>query len=155
MKLGGGIAGWRLGEGPLHRRLADSLRDVIERGDLVAGAQLPPERMLARQLGLSRTTVISAYDLLREQGWLQSRRGSGTFVAAPKAIDGHRDQLMAQLARNPIFSGLIDSPTATIDFAAASPRATTQLLPAARLAMNDLEPHLRRHGYFTSGLPAL
>lgn len=149
------VANWRLGGGPLHRHLADWLRETIERGDLVAGAQLPPERTLAGQFGLSRTTVIGAYDLLRAEGWLQSRRGSGTFVAEPKAVEGHRDQLMAQLARNPIFSGLIDSPAATIDFAAASPRATTKLAAAARLALDDLEPHLRGHGYFTSGLPAL
>ena len=149
------VANWRLGDGPLHRRLADWLRDAIERGDLVSGGQLPPERTLARQLGLSRTTVIGAYDVLRTQGWLQSRRGSGTFVATPKAVEGHRDQLVAQLARNPIFSGLIDSPAATIDFAAASPRASMCLPAAARLALDDLEPHVRGHGYYTSGLPAL
>ncbi len=149
------VASWRERGGPLHRQLADWIRETVERGDLVAGTQLPPERTLATQLGLSRTTVIGAYDLLRAEGWLQSRRGSGTFVAAPKAVEGHRDQLMAQLARNPIFSGLIDSPAATIDFAAASPRATAKLPAAARLALDDLEPHLRGHGYFTSGLAAL
>lgn len=153
--IAGFLSDWRLGQGPLQRRLADRLRDVIERGDLVAGAQLPPERTLARQLGLSRTTVIGAYDLLREEGWLQSRQGSGTFVAAPKAVEGHRDQLLAQLARNPIFSGLIDSPATTIDFAAASPGAATAVVTAARLAVDDLGAYLRGHGYFTSGLPTL
>ncbi len=151
----GMISTWRQGRGSLRRRLADCLRDVIERGDLAVGARLPPERTLGAHLGLSRTTVIGAYDLLRDEGWIRSWRGSGTFVAAPKGAQGHRDQLVAHLARNPLFSGLIDSPATTVDFAAASPGAAAPVADAARSAVADLTGHLRGHGYLTLGLPAL
>jgi DNA-binding transcriptional MocR family regulator len=149
------LSAWRLDRGPLQQRLANRLRDAIERGDLVVGAQLPPERTLARQLGVSRTTVIGAYDSLCEEGWLESRRGSGTFASAPKAPEGHRTHLLSQLARNPIFSGLIDSPMTTIDFAAASPPAAPQVLAATQFASDDMKAHVAGHGYYTSGVPAL
>jgi DNA-binding transcriptional MocR family regulator len=149
------LSDWRQGSGSLRQRLAERLRDAIERGDLAVGTRLPPERTLGRLLGLSRTTVMATYALLREEGWVQSRRGNGTFVAAPRSAEGHRDQLVAHLARNPIFSGLIESPAMTVDFAAASPAAAAPVADAARLAAGDLEAHLRRHGYCTPGLPAL
>src|SRR5437588_12441657 len=97
------LASWEDRRGPLRRRVADCLREDIERGDLPAGSKLPPERTLALDLSVSRTTVMGAYDTLRQEGWLQSRRGSGTYVSGPKGVDGHRDRLLMHLSRNPIF----------------------------------------------------
>ena len=51
---------WQRGDGPLYRRLAAALRAAIERGDLAAGARLPAQRVLARWLEVSRTTVVLA-----------------------------------------------------------------------------------------------
>lgn len=68
--------------GPLYRRLAEGLHDAVRRGEVGAGSRLPSERVLARSLGVSRTTVIGAYRLLREEGLLESGRGSGTRVVA-------------------------------------------------------------------------
>ncbi|MGK4585167.1 PLP-dependent aminotransferase family protein [Kitasatospora sp. HPMI-4] len=70
------------GTGPLYRQLADRIRDAARRGEIGVGSRLPSERDLARSLGLSRTTVIAAYRHLREEGLLESARGSGTRVAA-------------------------------------------------------------------------
>src|SRR5690242_163066 len=50
---------------------------------LPAGARLPAERRLAAALGLSRTTVAAAYRLLRDEGYLASRQGSGSVTALP------------------------------------------------------------------------
>lgn len=74
------LAGWQLGSGPLYRRLATSLREAIRRGELGAGARLPSERALSQALDTSRTTVVAAYGLLRDEGLVDSRRGSGTRV---------------------------------------------------------------------------
>ncbi|MFP4635282.1 MAG: GntR family transcriptional regulator, partial [Nitriliruptoraceae bacterium] len=68
------------GDGPLYRLLADALKRAVDRGEVPLGTVLPPERSLARSLSVSRATVVSAYDQLKAQGWLVSRRGSGTWV---------------------------------------------------------------------------
>ena len=47
VELGGALEGWRLGEGPLQRRLAAALASAVERHDLLPGTKLPPERVLA------------------------------------------------------------------------------------------------------------
>src|SRR5690349_11954445 len=74
------LADWSSGGGPLYRQLARRLQTVIEQGELTEGTRLPPERLLARALAVSRTTVVGAYDQLRAQGLLASRQGSGTWV---------------------------------------------------------------------------
>lgn len=68
------------GSGPLYRRLAGRIRDAARQGEVGTGSRLPSERVLARELGLSRTTVIAAYRLLRDEGLLESVHGSGTRV---------------------------------------------------------------------------
>ena len=66
---------------PLYQQLHDQLRDLILRGELLAGAQLPASRQLAKTLGIGRITVKTAYDRLVAAGFLITRTGSGTFVA--------------------------------------------------------------------------
>ena len=79
--LGPSLAGWTAnGPGPLYRRLAESIRGAIRRAEMPSGTRLPTERALAAELSVSRSTVVAAYDLLREEGWLESRQGSGTWV---------------------------------------------------------------------------
>ena len=66
---------------PLHRQLYGELRNAILDGRLLAGARLPPTRVLAGELSLSRTTVLSAFEQLIAEGFLEARPGSGTFVS--------------------------------------------------------------------------
>jgi GntR family transcriptional regulator/MocR family aminotransferase len=61
----------------LHRQLRGAMAD----GRLQSGLRLPATRTLARHLGISRNTVIAAYDLLLSEGYLVGRGGSGTYVA--------------------------------------------------------------------------
>lgn len=73
---------WASGADPLNEQLADALARAIEVGLLPPGTRLPAERELARELALSRTTIVAAYDRLRLAGLARSRQGSGTRVAA-------------------------------------------------------------------------
>lgn len=85
-KVFAGVLGpWSAGADPLNEQLADAIARAIERGDLTAGTRLPSERQLGAALGLSRTTIVGAYDRLRLAGLVRSRQGSGTRVAARAA----------------------------------------------------------------------
>ena len=66
---------------PLHRQLADGIRAAVLAGRLRAGLRLPSTRALAADLGVARGTVVLAFDLLLAEGYLDARRGAGTFVA--------------------------------------------------------------------------
>ena len=67
---------------PLHQQVAAQVRAAIHDGLLAAGCQLPSSRTLAHLLGISRGVVTEAYDELFTAGYLDSRAGSGTYVAA-------------------------------------------------------------------------
>lgn len=69
-------------ETPLYRQLYDSVRSAILSGRLLAGLRMPPSRTLAKELAIGRNTVVAAYEQLIAEGYLESRVGSGTHVAA-------------------------------------------------------------------------
>ena len=71
------------GLGPLHGQLTRALRAAMIDGRLGSGSRLPPTRVLAREFGLARNTVLSAYDQLRAEGFISGRVGSGSYVATP------------------------------------------------------------------------
>jgi GntR family transcriptional regulator/MocR family aminotransferase len=66
---------------PLYRQLYEGYREAIVERRLRAGQRLPSTRGLASELGISRIPVLSAFGQLLAEGYLESRRGSGTFVA--------------------------------------------------------------------------
>jgi GntR family transcriptional regulator/MocR family aminotransferase len=66
---------------PLHRQLYDGVRDAILRGALPSGARLPATRKLATDLGVSRNTVMTAFEQLLAEGYVDGRHGSGTYVS--------------------------------------------------------------------------
>lgn len=67
---------------PLVDQIVQAIRTRIEDRVLRPGARLPPIRQFAEQYGVSRFTVVEAYDRLVALGHLQSRRGSGFYVAS-------------------------------------------------------------------------
>ncbi len=71
----------RQGPLPLGRQLYLRLRDQILAGALHPGERLPSTRGLGRELGVSRNTVLEAYDQLHAEGYLTARTGSGTVVS--------------------------------------------------------------------------
>src|SRR4029453_14519682 len=78
----GTIALDRDGEVPLPRQLYGALREAILAGRLSPGTRLPASRVLARDLGAARNTVVAAFEQLVAEGYLASRVGDGTRVAA-------------------------------------------------------------------------
>jgi GntR family transcriptional regulator / MocR family aminotransferase len=70
---------------PLHRQIETSIRDAIRAGRLPRGSSMPPTRMLAADLGVSRGVVVEAYQQLAAEGYLASRSGGYTQVAAGPA----------------------------------------------------------------------
>ncbi|HET6736157.1 PLP-dependent aminotransferase family protein [Mycobacterium sp.] len=71
---------------PLHRQLANGLRDAIRNGRLTPQTRLPSTRVLAADLGVSRRLVVDAYSQLTAEGFLLSTHGSGTRVATVDAV---------------------------------------------------------------------
>ena len=69
---------------PLHRQISNQIADAIRRGTDEA-ARLPSSRMLARLLGVSRNTVLTAYDELAADGLISGRRGAAMLVARRSA----------------------------------------------------------------------
>src|ERR1700733_6413735 len=67
-------------EVPLYRQLGLYLQNQMENGRLRRGDRLPPTRELALQLGLNRTTVSAAYDVLENEGLIRCEVGRGSFV---------------------------------------------------------------------------
>lgn len=73
--------GGAIGQAPRHRRLYESIRRAILAHHLPVGAKLPSTRDLAKDLGLSRNTVLTAFEQLLAEGYVEAQTGSGTFVA--------------------------------------------------------------------------
>jgi GntR family transcriptional regulator/MocR family aminotransferase len=80
------------GTGPRYERLARSLRSAIQEGRLKPGTRLPASRELAHQLGVSRNTVVTAYEMLCVEGLAHGRGGSGTFVSGEAATSAARHE---------------------------------------------------------------
>jgi len=138
-----------LGTGPLprpaYRGLADGIRRLVADGRLLVGTRLPSERTLTTELGLSRTTVGAALDALRDEGFVATRRGSGSVVCLPAGPSG--------LALSQ--AGLIptDVPPDVIDLTYAALPAAAGVTAAYERALTELPRHLATAGYHPHGLP--
>jgi GntR family transcriptional regulator/MocR family aminotransferase len=96
------------GDGPLHRQAYRALRGAILEGRLRAGARLGSSRGLARELGVSRNTVLQAFEQLVAEGYATARAGSGTFVAEvlPRATGGLSGRRSEERREPPRLSAL-------------------------------------------------
>ncbi len=66
----------------LYRQIADQIAALIRRGEFKPGSRLPPERDLAKQLGVSRPSVREALIALEVEGFVEVRIGSGVYVTS-------------------------------------------------------------------------
>ncbi len=111
---------------PLYLQLAQDIQRRIGSGALPPGARLPTVRELARQLGVTRLTVHSAYSELQSGGWVEATVGRGTFVASRPQAD-----LTAELGRELSARGVV-----------ADMLRMAQLPGLRSLAMADAAPEL-------------
>ncbi|MCU6707241.1 PLP-dependent aminotransferase family protein [Paenibacillus sp. J5C_2022] len=65
---------------PIYQQIKMQIQSQIWNGSLQAGSKLPPERKLAEQLGVNRSTVLRAYQELKAEGWVNAVVGRGTIV---------------------------------------------------------------------------
>ncbi|GEL93833.1 MocR-like transcription factor YczR [Cellulomonas composti] len=131
--------------GPAYTALADALRAAVLSGTVPLRSRVPSERELADALGVSRTTTTAAYDALRDEGYLVSRRGSGTVTTVPE----HH----ATVA--PSGTSVLPDDEAVVDLSIAAPDAPTALHGAVVAALDALPRHLASTGYSPTGLPEL
>ena len=143
--LAGLLGSWSDGTGPAYRSLAERLRLLIADGRIMPGARVPSERELTDALGVSRTTVASAYRELRDRGYLTSKRGSGSVTSLPSRIE---PELGRHHAPGIDMEGLYD-------FTCAASPAVPGISTAVAEAMDELPPHLATPGYHPQGLPEL
>jgi DNA-binding transcriptional MocR family regulator len=69
------------GDAPMYQRLADAIAERITRGEIAGGERLPPQREIARSLGINVTTVTRAFSALQRRRLVEARPGRGTIVA--------------------------------------------------------------------------
>lgn len=126
------------GSRELLREVHRQLRTAILDGRLQPGARLPATRALALRLGVSRNTMLAAYDLLLSEGYLLARPGAGTYVA----------DTLPQSRRGRVVKGASAPPSRP---ARRDPRLVPLNVPGADLAPT-LQPQRARDD-FRVGLP--
>jgi len=150
IELGGRLGRWSSGRGPLPVLLAARIRRLIDEGELPPGEPLPPDRALASALAVGRSTVVAAYDLLRRDGRIVRRQGSGTLVA------GTARAAARPTTGAPLFLHLLEPRDGVIQLTCAAPgtpppelaEAYTAIVPMLAGICGDI-------GYHPMGHPVL
>lgn len=129
---------WR-SNSPAYRALAERIRVLLLDGRLSSGAKLPAERELSQALTVSRTTVAAAYAKLRDDGFLDSVRGSGSTLRLPGRERGEHG-VHHRLA---------------LDFSRATAPAYPGVQAAYAAAVAELPNYLSHDGFDMVGMPDL
>ena len=140
------LGAWRA-EGsaePAYRQLAQALRMLVLDGRVGLNVRLPGERELAAALGLSRTTIAAAFDRLRDEGFLESRQGSGSVTRLPP---GRMEQALPEIE----LTDGVD----ILNWTHAALPAAPGVGRACQLAVEALPAFLGELGYDPLGLPPL
>lgn len=114
----------------MAQQLMEQIRQRVLGGELAAGERLPPTRGLADELVIARNTIIQVYEQLVAEGYLESRMGSGTFVADLKAARPARQP--ARHSNGAVNVQLMGSRSNMISFNAGNPDA--QVFPKVQWA---------------------
>jgi DNA-binding transcriptional MocR family regulator len=142
---------WSASRGPLYLLLAARLRELIDSGQLPPRVMLPPDRTLAGRLAVGRSTVVAAYEQLRQDGKVDRHQGRGTWVK-PAVLGEVRPN--AAPPANSLFMNYLEPMGDVLSLACAAPQDPPPELTAAlsraigRLPTGDI-------GYYPLGLPAL
>jgi len=153
------LGGWTQARGKLPERLARALRQLVQLGELVSGTRLPSERALAAALVVSRATIVAAYELLHGAGLLESRPGSGHWVAwgeskAPSGV-GAAAAFPWQHQLAPPESALRYPPEVVDLSAIAIPASPVLVEVLSTLTVQDWTAATEEPKYLPLGLPSL
>lgn len=151
-RLLGGISGER----PVYAALAGAVRGLVLDGRLALRTRLPAERDLAAALGVSRTTVTAAYDRLRDEGYIESRQGAGSWTALPPVRMSAAEPKIAA-AHGGRFGKAHPPPDdpSFIDLGCAAPGAPAIFGEAVAAAVDELPRYSSGPGYEPAGLAGL
>ncbi len=149
------LGAWGTAKGPLHQRLATALLAMIRDGIVLPGTRLPAERPLAEALAISRTTVVTAYNTLRSEGWLESRTGGGTWVGRANARGARERAHAATLGRASLLD-LLSLDEDMVDLATGTTAPLASMVMDAISRTNAIEGTIASaRQYWPLGLPAL
>ena len=77
---------------PIYRQIVNQVKYLVASGQLSPGEELPPIRVLAKQLLITPNTVVKAYDALEHEGVVYKRQGAGTYVSEFMSPLARREQ---------------------------------------------------------------
>ena len=145
------LGSWQQLRHSRHRALATAIDDLAARGVLPAGGRLPAERSLAAGLGVSRGTVVAAYDALVSREVIVRRHGSGTYLRSrpsdhvPPSTETSATSLMERWLVHP--EGVVDLTMTVVP--------TPDELPVHDVPAHQLLDVAPAHGYAFDGLPTM
>jgi GntR family transcriptional regulator/MocR family aminotransferase len=153
------------GAGERYRQLLRALKAAMRDGRLPPGTRLPSSRQLAADLGLSRNTVVAAYELLCAEGLAECRRGTGTFVRGARPVAAPLrvatvpappvSRYAARLRGLPPLRGLRHGSAVAVDLQYGEPLTNPPLLEAWRRCLSQAAPHTPPGYPPAQGLPEL
>jgi GntR family transcriptional regulator/MocR family aminotransferase len=145
---------------PIHRQIYEGLRQAILDGLLRPGQRIPSTRALAVELDVSRLPVLTAYEQLLHEGYLDGRVGSGTFVSAALPDDFLRSPVpRAAVARPSVSRRVPRSPPTARDEGGLGPfrmslPALDEFPHAAWARLVARHAHALTHAQMAYGDPA-
>ncbi|HUY49692.1 MAG TPA: GntR family transcriptional regulator [Streptosporangiaceae bacterium] len=71
---------------PKYAQVVSAIKRRIERGEYPPGSLLPSEHQLVAEFGISRPTIVKALSVLRQDGWIDTQQGKGSFVRGRPAL---------------------------------------------------------------------
>src|SRR5688572_21779761 len=119
----------------LYRQIADQIAALIDRGEYSPGQRLPPERDLAKQLGVSRPSVREALIALEVEGFVEVRMGSGVYVTDRRGLAASKAAVDAGPFELIRARWMIESECAAL----AAKNATKAQLKAIEEALDEME----------------
>lgn len=122
---------------PVFTQLANGLIDLIRKGQIKPGYQLPASREMASVLKLNRTTVVAAYEELQVQGWVETIKRKGNFISNRLPI------ISPKAFQRPTSTGFPAAQHNNFYRVIAAPQVETRRLKPNQLMINDGYPDAR------------
>jgi GntR family transcriptional regulator, transcriptional repressor for pyruvate dehydrogenase complex len=126
---------------PLYKQILERIQQLVESGDIVPGDQLPSERELAVQLGVSRTSLRQALTALQAVGMIEIRHGAGAYLIATEPEQTVQSLAVALAEQNRRLPEAMEARMALERFIAglAASRRTAADIKRARRALEDMQ----------------